>query len=31
MNPIELEWQHIKKNELAGKMFENELEHGLRL
>jgi putative transposase len=26
MNPIELEWQHIKKNELAGKMFEDELE-----
>jgi putative transposase len=26
MNPMELEWQHIKKNELAGKMFEDELE-----
>ena len=26
MNPIELEWQHIKKNELAGKMLEDELE-----
>ena len=26
MNPIELEWQHLKKNELAGKMFEDELE-----
>ena len=26
MNPIELEWQHITKNELAGKMFEDELE-----
>lgn len=26
MNPIELEWQYIKKNELAGKMFEDELE-----
>jgi len=26
MNPIEFEWQHIKKNELAGKMFEDELE-----
>ena len=26
MNPIELEWQHIKKDELAGKMFEDELE-----
>jgi putative transposase len=31
MNPIELEWQHIKKNELAGKMFEDELEQGLML
>jgi len=26
MNPIELRWQHLKKNELAGKMFEDELE-----
>jgi putative transposase len=26
MNPIELEWQHLKKNELAGKMFDDELE-----
>ena len=26
MNPIELEWQQIKKNELAGKMVEDELE-----
>ncbi len=26
MNPIELEWQHLKKDELAGKMFEDELE-----
>jgi putative transposase len=26
MNPIELEWQHIKKDELAGQMFEDELE-----
>ncbi len=26
MNPIELEWQHIKKDELAGKMFDDELE-----
>jgi putative transposase len=26
MNPIELEWQQIKKNELARKMFEDELE-----
>ena len=26
MNPIELEWQHLKKSELAGKMFEDELD-----
>lgn len=26
MNPIELEWQHIKKDELAGQMFEDELD-----
>ena len=26
MNPIELEWQHITKDELAGQMFEDELE-----
>ena len=26
MNLIELEWQHIKKDELAGQMFEDELE-----
>jgi len=26
MNPIELEWQHIKKDELAGRMFDDELE-----
>jgi putative transposase len=26
MNPIELEWQHIKKDELAGEMFEDELD-----
>jgi putative transposase len=31
MNPIELEWQHIKTNELGGKIFEDELEHGLML
>jgi putative transposase len=31
MNPIELEWQHIKTNELAGKIFEDELDHGLML
>ncbi|NLQ04826.1 hypothetical protein FLW85_06670 [Cylindrospermopsis raciborskii MVCC19] len=26
MNPIELEWKHLKKDELSGKMFEDELE-----
>lgn len=26
MNPIELEWQHLKQDELAGKMFDDELE-----
>jgi putative transposase len=26
MNPIELEWQHIKKDELAGQMCKDELE-----
>jgi putative transposase len=26
MNPIELEWQHIKEDELAGQMFDDELE-----
>ncbi|MEH2290356.1 hypothetical protein [Nostoc sp.] len=26
MNPIELEWQHLKNDELVGKMFDNELE-----
>lgn len=25
MNPIELEWQHLKKDELASKTFEDEL------
>jgi putative transposase len=28
MNPIELEWQHLKKDELSGRMFEDELELG---
>jgi hypothetical protein len=23
--PIELEWQHLKKDELAGRMFDDEL------
>jgi len=31
MNPIELEWQHIKTNELARKIFEDELEQGVML
>ena len=26
MNPIELEWQHLKKDELAAKNFEDELD-----
>ena len=26
MNPIELEWQHLKKNELSGQTFEDELD-----
>lgn len=26
MNPIELEWQHLKRDELAGQMFESERE-----
>jgi hypothetical protein len=26
MNPIELEWQHLKKDEIAGRMFEDELD-----
>jgi transposase len=26
MNPIELEWQHLKKDELAGQMFDDELD-----
>ena len=25
MNPIELEWQHLKKDELAGRMFDDQL------
>ncbi|MEH2143961.1 transposase [Nostoc sp.] len=29
MNPIELEWQHLKKSELAGKMFDDEYHHCL--
>lgn len=26
MNPIELEWQHLKRDEIVGKMFEDELD-----
>ena len=26
MNPIELEWQHLKKNEISGRMFDDELD-----
>jgi putative transposase len=26
MNPIELEWPHIKRDVLAGQMFDDELE-----
>jgi putative transposase len=26
MNPIELEWQQLKRHELAGQMFEDELD-----
>lgn len=26
MNPIELEWEQLKRHELAGQMFEDELD-----
>lgn len=26
INPIELEWQHLKKDELSGQMFDDELD-----
>ena len=26
MNPIELEWQHLKKNEISGRKFDDELD-----
>jgi len=26
MNPIELEWQYLKKDELASKTFKDELD-----
>ncbi|MCP6757228.1 MAG: transposase [Fischerella sp. CENA71] len=31
MNPIELEWQHLKKDELAAKSFGDELDASLML
>ena len=30
MNPIELEWQHLKKDELSGQIFDDEYHHCLR-
>jgi putative transposase len=29
MNPIELEWQHLKRDELSGRMFNSEDELAL--
>ena len=29
MNPIELEWQHLKKDELSGQIFDDEYYHCL--
>ncbi|WP_375339317.1 hypothetical protein [Oxynema aestuarii] len=26
MNPIELEWEHLKREELSGQIFESESE-----
>lgn len=26
MNPIELEWQHLKKDEVCGQIFDDELD-----
>ncbi|WP_442948939.1 transposase [Nostoc sp.] len=26
MNPIKLEWQHLKKDELSGQVFDDELD-----
>ena len=26
MNPIEVEWGHLKRDELVGQMFESEVE-----
>lgn len=31
MNPIELEWEHLKRDELAGQMFESEPELGFHV
>ncbi|MEH2409279.1 hypothetical protein [Nostoc sp.] len=28
MNPIELEWQHLKKDELSAQVFDDELDLG---
>ena len=30
MNPIELEWQHLKKDQLCGQIFDDEHHHCLR-
>ena len=30
MNPIELEWQHLKKDELCGQIFDDEFNKRLR-
>ena len=31
MNPIELEWEHLKGDELVGQMFESESELGYQV
>ncbi|NJL61964.1 MAG: hypothetical protein HC903_09160 [Methylacidiphilales bacterium] len=28
--PIELEWQHLKKDELCGQIFDDELDDGVK-
>ena len=30
MNPIELEWQHLKKDQLCGQIFDDEFNECLR-
>ena len=30
MNPIELEWQHLKKDEVSGQIFDDEFNKCLR-